>query len=213
MIERHLIREHRPKQIGRYYPSEVGNCLRKLWYSYKYPHYVEMRVLKIFEVGNMLHGFVVEVLKSNKNEEVELIKSELPFKIEMKNFVVSGRVDDLILVKRNNKKILVEVKSTKNVSRIEKPQSNHMLQLMFYMHATAVHDGIILYIDKNTLDSKVFEIKYDEQIGADMIDRFNYIHEHLVEGELPFAEAKQMKDMKWMCNFCEYREKCDKNSL
>jgi len=35
LIDFHLFRKSRPKGIGRYYPSEAGNCLRKTWYSYK----------------------------------------------------------------------------------------------------------------------------------------------------------------------------------
>ena len=210
MIENHIAREHKPKQIGRYYPSEVGNCLRKVWYSYKYPQEVDVDTLKIFEVGNMLHGFVVEVLRSEKNKNIELLSAELPIKIESEDFVVSGRVDDLILVKESEKRVLVEVKSTRNVEFIEEPQSNHVSQLMFYMTATDVHDGIMLYIDKNNLHSKIFEIPFDEFKAAEIVDRFNFLHDHLKGNKLPFAEAKRISDMAWMCKFCEYKNKCDK---
>lgn len=210
MVENHITREHKPKKMGRYYPSEVGSCLRKLWYSYKYPQEVDIDTLKIFEVGNMLHGFVVEVMRNEKNKDIELLSAELPIKVEGKDFVVSGRVDDLVLVKENKKKVLVEVKSTRNVEFIEQPQSNHVSQLMFYMTATDVHDGVILYIDKNNLHTKMFEVSFDEFKSAEIIDRFNFTHEHLKENKLPLAEAKKVKDMNWMCKFCEYKTKCDK---
>ena len=71
MVERHLEREHKPKEIGRYYPSEIGSCIRKTWYSYKYPQQISLELMKIFEVGNIMHGFVVEVLKSEKNREIQ----------------------------------------------------------------------------------------------------------------------------------------------
>jgi len=209
MVDEHISREHRPKQIGRYYPSEVGNCLRKLWYSYKYPQEIDSDLRKIFEAGNIIHGFVVEVLKSEKNKDVKLVKSEMPFKIDAKDFVVSGRVDDLVFVKVLEKNVLVEVKSTKDVSSIKTPQTNHVMQLTFYMYATGVHDGVILYIDKNNLKSKVFEVKFDHKKGNEIFDRFIFLHEHLKKDELPESEAKKVKDMSWMCKFCEYREKCD----
>jgi CRISPR/Cas system-associated exonuclease Cas4 (RecB family) len=213
LIDQHIAREFKPKQIGRYYPSEVGTCLRKVWYSYKYPQDIEPDLRKIFEVGDMLHGFVVEVLKSEKNKDVELVKSEMPFSIDSKDFVISGRVDDLILIKSSGKNVLVEVKSTKDVSFIKEPQSNHMMQLMFYMHATKIHDGVILYIDKNNLKSKVFEVKFDEEEAGKIMKRFAFLHEHLVNNKLPFVEAKVVKDMNWMCKFCEYRTKCNKDEL
>jgi len=211
MVENHIIREHKPKQIGRYYPSEIGNCLRKLWYSYKYPRQVDTDLLKVFEAGNIIHGFVVEVLKSEKNKEVELLKSEMPFEIEEKEFTISGRVDDLVLVKASGKNVLVEVKSTKDVSVVKKSQTNHVMQLMFYMEATGVHNGVILYIDKNNLQSKVFDVEFDPQKGAEIFDRFRFLHEHLKNNGPPEPEAKKVNDMEWMCKFCEYREKCDKN--
>jgi CRISPR/Cas system-associated exonuclease Cas4 (RecB family) len=211
LVDGHIAREHRPKQVGRYYPSEVGSCLRKLWYSYKYPLEVDSDLLKIFEAGNIIHGFVVEVLKSEKNKDVELLKSEMPFKIEAEDFVVSGRVDDLVLVKSSGKNVLIEVKSTKDLSFVNKPHTNHVMQLMFYMEATGVHNGVILYIDKNDLKSKVFEVEFDVHKAAEIFDRFKFLHEHLKKDDIPEAEVKEVEDMKWMCKFCEYKDKCDKN--
>ena len=211
MVDAHIFREHTEKKIGRYYPSEVGNCLRKVWYSYKYPQEIDADLRKIFEAGNIIHGFVVEVLKSEKNKDVELLKSEMPFKIDVNDFTVSGRVDDLVLVKTSGKSVLVEVKSTKNIDFVKSAQTNHVTQLMFYMEATGVHNGIVLYIDKNSLKSKVFEIPFDKNKAAEIFDRFKFLNENLKKNSLPNAEAKEVKDMNWMCRFCEYKNKCDGN--
>jgi len=211
MVDAHIAREHKPKQIGRYYPSEVGSCLRKLFYSYKYPKEVDAEMLKVFETGNIMHGFVVEVLSSERNKEVELLKSEIPFKIEVEDFIISGRVDDLILIRASGKNVLVEVKSTKDISFIKTPRMNNVMQLMFYMEATGVHNGVILYIDKNNLKSKVFVVEFDPQKGAEIFDRFKFLNDHLKNDELPKPEAKQVVDMSWMCKYCEYVKKCDGN--
>jgi len=211
MVDDHIAREHKPKQIGRYYPSEIGNCLRKLWYSYKYPQKMEPDLLKIFEAGNIIHGFVVEVLKSEKNKEVQLLQSEVPFKIEMEDYIISGRVDDLVIVNSNGKKMLIEVKSTKNLVSIDKPQHNHVMQLLFYMNALEIHEGLVLYVDKNNLKSKIFEIPFDPIKSAEIVDRFSFLHKHLKKNELPLDEAKKVSDMKWMCKYCEYKSKCDKD--
>jgi CRISPR/Cas system-associated exonuclease Cas4 (RecB family) len=211
MIERHLEREHKPKQVGRYYPSEIGGCMRKTWYSYKYPQKIDIELSKIFEVGNILHGFVVEVLKSEKNKDVQLIQSEVPFKKEFEDFVISGRVDDLIVVKENGKKMLVEVKSTKSILPITAPQESHKMQLMLYMHATGIHDGVVLYIDKNNLQSKSFEIPYSAKESEEIIQRFKNLNSYLRNSLLPLAEAKKSKEKEWLCKFCEYNEKCEKN--
>ena len=211
MVERHLEREHKPKEIGRYYPSEIGSCIRKNWYSYKYPQQISLELMKIFEVGNIMHGFVVEVLKSEKNKEIQLLKSEMPFKIEFSDFVVSGRIDDLVLIKENNENVLVEVKSTKSIEPIKEAQESHKMQLHYYMHATGIHKGIVLYVDKNNLQSKSFELSYSEKAAEEINQRFRNLHSYLKNNLLPIPEAKKNPEKAWQCRFCEYSEKCGKN--
>lgn len=211
MVTNHVERTSRPKSPGRYYPSEIGSCLRKVWYSYKYPQQIQPELLKIFEVGNMLHGFVVEVLKSEKNEEVQLLQSEFPLKIEAKDFTISGRVDDLILVKTSGKTIVIEVKSTKSLAYVNQANQAHEMQLQLYMHATGIHNGIILYIDKSNLQSKQFEIEYSEQQVKGILERFSQLHQLITSNLLPIDEAKKDINKQWLCRYCEYSQKCEKN--
>ncbi len=211
VIERFLERELHEKKIGRYYPSEIGRCLRNLYYSYKYPMKVKPKLLKIFELGNIMHDFIVKVLQSEKIPEVELVDYEIPIELKMDDFVISGRIDDLILLKTDNRKVLIEVKTCKDVRTVIKPQNSHMVQLQFYMHVTGIKEGILLYVDKTTLDTKSFKLEYDEHWSRLIVDRFRKLHEALVKDELPLPEAKLIEEIRWMCSFCEYKEKCEKN--
>lgn len=207
-IDKYLYREFKPKTIGRYYPSEIGGCLRKIWFSYKYPIQTRADLIKIFEVGNIVHNFVVDVLKSEKNPEVELLKSEFPFKIEMEDFIVSGRIDNLILIKEHNQEVLVEVKSTKDLDKITEPVPSNLMQLQLYMHALKIHKGMLLYIEKNTLKSKVFTIDFDDSIANQALERFKILHRFLKDDITPIPEAKENEENKWQCIFCDYRELC-----
>ncbi len=206
LIDSFLFRKFRPKEIGRYYPSDAGKCLRKIWYSYKYPKEIDADVLKIFEMGNILHDFVVEVLQSEKTPSVELLKSEIPFKMKLDDFLISGRVDNLILIRADGKTYLVEVKSTKFL--FDKPQKHNIMQLQLYMHALGVHNGILLYVEKNALKTVIFDIPFDQKIVDNVLERFRRLHKDLNENVLPIAEAKIDDDIKWMCKYCEYSERC-----
>ncbi len=209
LIENHLARENKPKQIGRYYPSEVGSCLRKVWYSYKFPQPTSPELLKVFEVGNIVHEFIANVMRSEKNPHVQLLESELPFKIEMNGLTVSGRIDDLLLVKASGKKLMVEVKSTAHLESSNEAQPHHLMQLQLYMHQMKIEDGAVLYVEKNTLKTKAFYVKYDEGIAAEALNRFNILHKHLNENKTPAPEARvRWKEMGWMCTRCEFRDKC-----
>jgi CRISPR/Cas system-associated exonuclease Cas4 (RecB family) len=212
MIMRFIETERRPKSIGRYYPSEIGSCLRKVWYSYKYPVATAPELLKVFHLGNIMHEFVVAVLRSEKNKEVDLLKSEFPLRIDGDGFVVSGRVDDLILVKESGKSWVVEVKSTKDIDYVEKPDERHLMQLQLYMHAAGVHNGMVLYIDKTDLRSKVFPEEYSGEKAKAIMQRFGELHQLLSNNLLPPPEAKKKEETQWMCRYCEYAEKCGKNS-
>ena len=208
MIDNHLKKENRPKGVGRYYPSEIGMCMRKVWYSYKFPQDIQPDLLKVFEVGNIMHDFVVKVLKSEKNPEVELLKSEFPFQKEIDDCLISGRIDNLILVKMNNKNVLVEVKSTGNIDFIEEAAPHNVVQLQLYMHVLEIYDGILLYIDKRNLKSVIFPIPYNQNEAEKIIERFRKLHGHLLDNTIPEPEARSSPKTLWMCRFCEYRNKC-----
>ncbi len=211
LIDNFLLREYKPKSIGRYYPSEIGGCIRKTWFSYKNPKKVKAELMRIFEAGNMLHEFVSEVIRSEKNPEVELIKDELPVKIEGKDFTISGRVDNIVLVKVNGEQVLIEVKSVKFFP--VKPQKQHITQLQLYMLATNIHKGIILYIEKDNLQTKWFDVDYDEKKAESIIEKFSILDKSLKEDKMPMAEAKQNQEIIWMCRYCDWKEECDKAGI
>ena len=208
MVDRFLESEIRVRTIGRYYPSEVGQCMRKTWYTFRNPKPLDKELKKIFEAGNRLHEFVADVFKSDKNPEVELIEKEIPFEIAVDNFIISGRIDDLIHIKLSKQQALVEVKSTKDLDYLEEPNESHVLQLQLYLHANNVQDGILLYLEKNTLKSKTFHITYDEKMYNHIIERFRELHKKLVTTTLPLPEARLNEDKQWMCRSCPYNKEC-----
>ncbi|MEM0475181.1 MAG: PD-(D/E)XK nuclease family protein [Candidatus Norongarragalinales archaeon] len=206
LLDKHLYRESKPKQVGRYYPSEVGACLRKTWFSFKFPIEFDAEKRRLFETGNILHDYIVHVFKSEKTPEVELLKSEMPCSINCGDFVISGRVDDVLLLKVSGKTVLVEVKSAARLPR--SPSKHHAAQLQFYLHATGMREGALLYVEKNTLNSVVFSVSYDERVASEGIARFAALHKALLEDKAPEPEAKLRQDMRWWCDYCEYVERC-----
>jgi len=211
LIDNYFSKEKKEKTIGRYYPSEIGGCLRKTWFSYKIPKETDRDVVRIFEAGNNLHELITDILQSEKNPEIELLECEMPFKQDEGDFIISGRIDNLILAKEHGKKILIEVKSTKFLPNEAKEA--HIQQLQLYMHNTNVHDGIILYIQKDNLQAKWFNLIYDKKQAEEIIKRFHGLHNCLKLDIIPPAEAKLVKSKKWMCDYCEYSEECSEHTI
>ena len=154
--------------------------------------------------------FVVDVLKSEKNPEVELVSAEDPFELKMKDYTISGRVDDIVLLKSENKKILVEVKSIANLNGLSEAKEQNKMQLQLYMFATNIRHGVLLYVDKKNLKSKVFTIDYDETEALRILERFSILHNHLKNDNVPNPEAKNDADKAWLCRYCEYKDECEK---
>ncbi len=214
LIEKHL--EHdssHQRRIGSYYPSEAGNCMRKAWYSYKYPQPTDPKKGKYFYLGNLLHDFMAEVLESPKNTEVKLLEKEVSLKINQPNFVVSGRLDDIFMLTADGRKFILEVKSTSSkLDWMDAPQDAHVMQLQLYMHAHEIKEGIILYLEKNSLESKWFQVKYDPAVADGVLARFSALDGLLKSGALPEPEAKRRPDWNWMCKYCEYFDRCNADS-
>ena len=208
LIDSHLHREVRPKTEGRYYPSEIGNCIRKTWYTYKKPKETEADVIKIFQMGNMIHDFIADVIRSEKNPDIELLKSEVPFQVPVDEFIISGRVDDILLIRASGKTVLVEVKSTKMLSMAKGINSSHLMQLQVYLHYLRLQHGMIVYVEKNTLQTKSFPVEYDPKAAEEAIKRFRRLHLHLTKDEIPEPEALLTPARKWECGYCGWKQEC-----
>jgi CRISPR/Cas system-associated exonuclease Cas4 (RecB family) len=213
LIGNYLKRELRPKQIGRYYPSECGSCIRKSWYSYKLPRGIEIELLRVFEIGNLVHDFAIDVLKSEKNPGIKLVGSELPFRADVDGMVISGRVDGIVTVKIEDKMYLVEVKSVSSLDYVKEASESHVQQLQLYMHYKGIRNGVIIYVEKNTLKSRQFEINYNFEEAEEAINRFRALHKYLSEEKLPDAEAKEVENMNWQCKSCPWVGECEENSV
>ena len=66
---------------------------------------------------------------------------------------------------------------------------------------------IIMYIERKNLSVRVFLIdEFDvEDVKNEMIRRAKMVRKGLVKGELP-----KPKRGSWMCNYCRYKDRCDK---
>ncbi|MGC8850994.1 MAG: PD-(D/E)XK nuclease family protein [Candidatus Micrarchaeia archaeon] len=208
-IDAFLEREAKPRQLHRFWPSEAGLCLRRTWYSFKEPRQADAGALRVFHAGNILHGFVVDVFKSEKTKGVKLLATEQPFQLKRGNIIVSGRVDDVIIIEEGHRRAVVEVKSTSSLEYTKEANDSHVLQLQLYLNATGIKDGAVLYIEKNTLQAKVFPVKYDENLAELAFARFQAVDEALTANKIPAPEAKQKNEMKWQCRFCPWKTECD----
>jgi len=212
LIDDYLAREVEEREIGVYYPSEIGFCMRRNYYLYTIPKQYEASTLRVFKAGELGHLFVGEVLK----QSLEEVKLEYPIILTSleKDWTIRGRLDSFIIFRVEDEVIVVELKTVSNLYYIQ--QSNeahweHVLQIMPYLKAVKARRGIIVYVDRRNLRTKYFEVQWDEAIYKHFLRRVDDLHNYLVNKKLPLAEAKLINSKNWMCKYCNYSEECEKN--
>lgn len=212
-MEEFLKREIQEHKIGIYYPSELYNCIRKLWFMYKIPKELPIDTLRVFESGLMAHTFVRNVLFKSflGKEELKEFVYEEPLVYEDGEIKISGKFDDLLHFRLGDKNILLEVKSVRDLRFFkEEVKEHHNMQLQFYINMIKKEvEALIMYIDRGNFKFKIFKVEKDENTFKRLVERAKKLHYYLIKNEVPLPEGKIDKDKKWMCSYCDYKKVCN----
>ncbi|MCW1292950.1 MAG: PD-(D/E)XK nuclease family protein [Candidatus Parvarchaeota archaeon] len=189
--------------------SDAGQCLRYLYYSYKFPKEEREEKLKIYALGNKVHDLVKEAF-ANYNKiygDFKELYFEYPLEIALNSYKIKGRAD-IVIKTFSNELIIIELKSSSDISKISEPEESHIWQTMLYMKGINANKGIIVYIEKSNLKIKQFSVSFNETIYENIVKRYEKLNSYLREEKLPPAEFYFDNEKSWMCKTCMYREEC-----
>ncbi|AWR94174.1 CRISPR-associated protein Cas4 [Acidianus brierleyi] len=198
---------------GEYWPSQIWNCMRKQYYSRISPIPQTLDSAKITILGTIIHEFIADILKKEENIKV---MSEVPVRIPhpSDNIVITGRADDIILVSVGRTRYVIEVKTVEDVEekKLKRyiPKKEHRAQLNLYLKAFPNSKGILLYVDRGNFEIEEFEVEFDQDLYNETVKRVEDLHNYLMRKTLPSAEAKNNPEMRWQCDYCDYRAKCER---
>jgi CRISPR/Cas system-associated exonuclease Cas4 (RecB family) len=89
---------------------------------------------------------------------------------------------------------------------LTQPKEENVNQIQLYLHFFKIPKGILLYINKNTLELKEFLVEYDrfraEKLLKDLAELKIKIDKNLVPQRL--AEYPE----NWQCQYCQFKEIC-----
>ena len=182
-------------RVGEYYPHMLGLCPRKGYYDYVHGPRLTEKGVRFVTLGTALHDFIL------RGFEERGYRVEVPFEYYVRDDVkIRGRVDGVAVD---------HVLELKTVFRFpEEPYPHHVAQVSVYMRAMGKDTAYILYVSRNDLSRRVFEVPFDRDAYNCAVNTAVEIHEALLSGEPP-APAPVAE---WECKNCPYRELCASQS-
>lgn len=188
MIKEIILKDTLPHQSsGKFSISSVGGCWRKKYLELKglFKEEFDQRVLRIFDVGNVIHRQMVkELIEKSPQSGFEVITAEANIP---EHKYISGRVDTLISRVEDGKLFVIDYKSAGNwtfnkvkqgdFSSIEK----NIWQMNLYLHLFKMDTGFLIFVDKATSNIEEVEVKYDKELAEKQISDIVSFFENNVE--------------------------------
>jgi len=186
---------------GVYYPSALGSCLRKQYYTYTLGERVSPEDLVIFATGKGVHETIARAF----GEVATIEKVEENVSLEVSPAIkLKGRID-LLIADYEGKKYLIEAKSTSKTP--DAPFEGHVFQLQVYMQALNYNEGFVLYWNKVTGEIKVFKVQKNEEALKTIFERVKKL-DYYVSKNIPPEPEAIIKGRFWECEKCPFLELC-----
>lgn len=164
--------------------------------------------------------------------QCDRVKQDVEIQIEFEDFILTGESDwvvfesdayfdiDTIYLLENGERYakagdreipydddvhrVIETKTTKSLDwKAENgPDEKHVYQCYAYMHAMNC-DGIVAYIERNTIKDLMCELTYDEARWLDAKYRLQRHHQNLTGDALPPTTGTEYE-----CRYCDFKEQC-----
>lgn len=214
LIDDVLLERERSKGIGtvdHWRCSGLGTCMRGRFLYRLLPDFgirptPDARTLRVFEVGNQLESWLIEILKSHP--DYDLVGTQ----VEVYNPALNlkGHMDVLLRNKKTGKLFAIECKSKHSKSfwymdkKGEGAQIHHKYQLHSYMFMYGnerIEEGAIVYISKDDMAILEYPVYRDDQ---QLYDAWKTEIETLNDCWDRQIAPPQSEEGSWNERYCEY---------
>jgi len=203
LIDKFYLDRQKEKEQSRFYITDAGKCPRAVFFKFKNAPRAEMeaRVLRMFDHGDQVHQLIMRPLLSVR--EIHVVASEV--KIGPQE-LISGRADAII---SDGKDLYVlDIKSMNSMifKNLEEAKEDNVNQLQLYLHFFKIPRGILLYVNKDSLELKEFLINYNPSISENLLEDLNKLKIKIDSNIIPSRIQTYPDD--WQCKYCSFREIC-----
>lgn len=188
--DKEMAKYHQPLKKNEFFVTQSGLCMRHIWYIKKYGWIIDIDTKKLFYMGTMIHEFFqTKILDKN------IYKFEQPIQIKTKKILIRGRIDAI-----SYENEILELKSCMFLPK--EPDEKYKSQIILYMSQIQNSKGKLIYISKNDLQIKEFDIDFDLFLYNEILGKFEHIFDCLQKNILPNKEPVKY------CKYCDFADKC-----
>jgi CRISPR/Cas system-associated exonuclease Cas4 (RecB family) len=201
LIDQFYLDRETDKEQHHFYITDAGKCPRAIFFKFKNVPREKMapEVLRMFDHGDYIQMQILSILFSLgivRAAEVKIPPHEL----------ISGRADAIVTL--NNELYVVDFKSMNSLvfKNLNAPKEENVNQIQLYLHFFKIPKGILLYINKDTLELKEFFIQYDSKLAKKLLDDL-YILKQKIDSNIVPARLIDFPN-NWQCQYCQFFEIC-----
>jgi len=164
LIDQFYLDRERDREQHHFYITDAGKCPRAVFFKFKNVprEKMEPQVLRMFDHGDYIQMQILNNLFSLgivRASEVKIPPQEL----------ISGRADAIITL--NNELYVVDFKSMNSMvfKNLDQPKEDNLNQIQLYLRYFKIPKGILLYINKDTLELKEFLVEYNPTVAQKLL--------------------------------------------
>jgi len=203
LIDQFYLDRQKDKEQHHFYITDAGKCGRSLFFKFKNAPREEMKahILRLFDHGNHIHQLIMKPLLSTR--DVHVVASEVNIPPQE---IINGRAD--AIVSDGKDLFVLDIKSMNSMifDRLEDPKEENVNQIQLYLHYFRIPKGILLYVNKNTLELKEFVVEYSKGRAVALLENLKEIKKktdsNIIPGRLPDYPDN------WQCKYCQFKEIC-----
>jgi len=201
LLDQFYLDRERDKQQHHFYITDAGKCSRVIFFKFKNVprEKMEPQVLRMFDHGDYIQMQILNSLFSLgvvRAAEVKIPPQEL----------ISGRADAIVTL--NNELYVVDFKSINSLifKSLNRPKEENVNQLQLYLYFFEIPKGILLYVNKDTLELKEFLIEYNPVIAQKLLKELAELKTKIDLNIVPARIAGWSEDRQ--CQYCQFKEIC-----
>ncbi len=201
-LKEQLPKEHVYK-IGEYYPADLPLCLRMQYFKYTQPKELATDQESIFGLGYLWQACIAEALDESN---IKVLAYGKIHRLKVPHSDLSLVCEPDFELDVNGKRVVLEVKSVNALSKFSQPTREHLLQATPYIKVCRADSAIILYLNKQTGETKEFPVPFEEENLTLVFERAKRLDQALQSQKLP---AKCGPGQTWQCSTCAYQTECE----